>query len=463
MVGRFKNLHEFPEYQSVSNSVTYIFCIYVITWYLQIGNRITSLGNIRIEMIIAIILIPLAISNNLKSTENVENKIKLLIFLFSVLLFVMTIFSYDFQRSWDVFYNRVVKFSFMGFFIYSFSKNPKALKYFILAFMLACFKMGQEGLIGQITGSLVWENQGVMRLHGSTLMYRHPNSFAGMALGTIPFIIYLYPIVNKWIKSLLLIQLIFSLNIILHSGSRTGYVAFLGMIFILIMRSKKKLKIFLILMIITSIGFAYIPEQYKNRFKSIFTSTDTPKYHDDSLTSLHGGDSSKEKRIEIIKDAISIFYMHPFGIGVSAFPSIRKDVFGREQDTHNLYLEIATNLGIQGLIIFIALIYSLFKTLLIIRKKLNSDLIKLKISIHKFEDEKLKYEVNFHIKDIQFLIAITDSVILFIFIRLFLGIFGMDLYEIYWWFSIGIALSISTMLPTTNKRSKYFNENYFKK
>jgi putative inorganic carbon (HCO3(-)) transporter len=37
---------------------------------------------------------------------------------------------------------------------------------------------------------------------------------------------------------------------------------------------------------------------------------------------------------------------------------------------------------------------------------------------------------------------VSKAVYFFIAVRLFLGLFGMDLYEIYWWFSSGLAISL---------------------
>jgi len=34
----------------------------------------------------------------------------------------------------------------------------------------------------------------------------------------------------------------------------------------------------------------------------------------------------------------------------------------------------------------------------------------------------------------------------FIMIRLVLGLFGMDLYEIYWWFAFSLTISLSNIL-----------------
>ena len=48
---------------------------------------------------------------------------------------------------------------------------------------------------------MVWFNQGIPRLHGPVGQLGHPNSFSGFAVGTLPFILYLYPLLKKhWQK-----------------------------------------------------------------------------------------------------------------------------------------------------------------------------------------------------------------------------------------------------------------------
>jgi len=41
---------------------------------------------------------------------------------------------------------------------------------------------------------------------------------------------------------------------------------------------------------------------------------------------------------------------------------------------------------------------------------------------------------------------LARAVSLFIIIRLGLGLFGMDLYEIYWWFILGLAISLNNII-----------------
>ena len=49
---------------------------------------------------------------------------------------------------------------------------------------------------------------------------------------------------------------------------------------------------------------------------------------------------------------------------------------------------------------------------------------------------------NTEIQDGRFLAACARATIAFIYARLFLGLFGMDTYEIYWWFAAGITMSL---------------------
>lgn len=391
-------------YPKVNNFVLLLFCGYVIIWYLQVGYRIPALGAIRIELLWALMLTAIALLSPDKPNY-MQNPLSGIVMLFFLCMAIQVPFSYVPEHSWNVFFNRVIKFAFMAFFIVSFVRSPKGLILFIGAFMLACFKMGQEGLVGQLTGGLVWQNQGVMRLHGSTPNYMHPNSFTGMALGTIPFVLYLFPIVPKWLKLILAVQFVFACNIILHTGSRTGYVAFFIMLFVWLMKSQKKILIGSIAIIALLIAVQYIDNQYIARFNTMFTGTEIE------------GNSMGARKL-ILSDAIDIFFENPLGVGVGAFPAIRMAKFGRFQDTHNLYLEIATNLGAQGLIVFMLLILKCFHLIGVLKRKFFDDV-----------DSKL-------------LIAVIDALFLFLILRLSLGMFGMDLYEIYWWFVVGIIISL---------------------
>ncbi len=47
-----------------------------------------------------------------------------------------------------------------------------------------------------------------------------------------------------------------------------------------------------------------------------------------------------------------------------------------------------------------------------------------------------------HLNNLIFFRAVSDAIIVFVVVRLLLGLFGMDLYEIYWWFAIGLSCAL---------------------
>lgn len=426
-------------YPRVPSFLVAVFCCYVVVWYLQLGNRIPFLGSIRFEYILAGFLLTVGFF----FTPKIDTDCPLFIYVasFFLVLSVSLVFSYDFDESLEVFIDRILKFSCMAWFIICFVRSPKHMKYFMAAFLLVCFKMGEEGFLGRITGSMIWENQGIMRLHGATDLYSHPNSFSGMALGTLPFVFAYWSIANKYVKLFLFVLAIFSLNIIIYSGSRTGYVGLLFLVVtVLLMKGLKKQVFLLVILLLFSLPL--LPQQYVERFESIFTLQEKEGY-------------STEKRIEIIKDAVKIFGGHPLGVGIRAFPKVRFQYFERSQDTHNLYLEVATNLGVQGCIVFFLLIFKLLTMLRSMDKNLKGLLDQnLKLINEEKTIAYVRKNAQQNVADIRFASATAVAVFNFVLVRLSLGLFGMDLYEIYWWFAIGTAVSLYSINKTLNARTQ---------
>jgi len=432
--------NEVFSYPRISLWVTLFHCLYVITWYLQLGSRKDFLGAIRFEFLLAggmtlIALFYLPITR----PSPLQRRILKTVGFFFLSILLSLLFSYDFEISWQVFVNRVIKFSFMGFFIIVFVRGPRQLKFFLAAFLLATMKIGQEGFYGTLTGSMLWENQGIQRLHGVTGLFAHPNSFTGLALGTLPFLYYLLPMVRWPVKCLFLLHAIFAMTIIIYSGSRTGYVGFLFFLIFLFLKSPYKAKLLGGILALALVLIPFMPTQYMQRFNTIFTGKD-----------IEG--ASIEKRKTIIKDSIKIFAWHPFGVGVAAFPAVRNKYFNRRQDTHNLYLEVATNLGIQGLIAFLMFMYAMMKSLSYLRRSLAGQLVTTKALLRK--DSPSSYRQ--HMNDLNLMQATANSVFMFLLIRLMVGLFGMDLYEIYWWFAMGLTIALLNMNIWAIQRTKYF-------
>lgn len=417
---------------------------YVLLWYLQLAYRIPILGEIRFEYIYGITLFIAGLIFAPKIEFN-SPLIKMVLLLFLAMI-IQVPFSQNVEVSYNVFIDRVIKLAFMSILIIVLVRSPQNLIFFLGAFMLACMKMGQEGMWGRISGSLMWENQGVLRLHGPTPIYHHPNSFAGMALGTLPFALFLFPVSSKIIKAILGVSIILSLNIIIFTGSRTGYVALIVLLIYLSITGKRKVVVISGIVMLATVTIFYLDHQYVERFGTIYTGEDKEG-------------QSIETRKEIINDSIKIFSTYPFGVGISAFPTVRKRFFGRDQDTHNLYLEVATNLGIQGLIVFLFFIYWMIKELMRLKKEFSFQMSAIEELAGNCEIEtNLRQKLYCQRKDLGLLEATTKAVILFLIVRLALGLFGMDLYEIYWWFSLGLTVALSNINKYSTLKTNQLKE-----
>lgn len=394
-----------------SSFPVWLLSFYVFIWFLQIGNRIAILGSVRIEFVTGLILILLSLKEwaNKKSSvfEYHQGFVKSIYFLYFIFS-IYTFFSFNEEHSWTVYIERIVKFSMFTFFIGTLVRTKSEMALVLIGFLLAMAKIIEEGVWGAVGGGMVWQNQGIPRLHGVTKLYRHPNSLSGLAVSALPFFLFLFQFQQKLMKCFFAICIVGLLAIVMYTGSRTGYVATIILMLAILLRvGIFRAKTIAALVTISLIASFVIPQDYKDRFGTMFQSEEK-----------RGG--SANKRIEILEDAWAIAKKYPLGVGVQAFPYVRGVEFGRQQDTHNLYLEILTNIGPFGVLAFAIFIATLFK--------INNRSRQLLLLQNEYFLAELCYIIN-----------------LYIICRLALGFFGMDLYEVYWWFAAGFTIALAKL------------------
>ncbi len=422
-----------------------VFLAFVVFRYVDGGNRMDILATIRFEFLLggtSVVLSMIKISGRPLEIGQSQRLI-----MFIGLLFLMMIiqipFAGDPPEAHRVFNDRVFKFALLTFVIAAMVESPGTLKVFIAAFLFAIFYITLESSQGWATGSLMWQNQGVMRLHGAVPMYGHPNSLGGVAMGTLPFIVFLYGPVKRWFwRMFFLATTVTSMICVIFSGSRTAYMGLLTMVLWWFHQSEKKFRFVMMAVLVGVAAFNYLPREYIDRFESI------------------GGHEaeghSKETRKVILQDAITILGENPLGIGVASFPAVRTARFGRSQDTHNLYLEVATNLGVQGFVVFMGLVWVMMDSFFKSTRSFKRQRRRLKGLMRR---EKVppqhRKALRKHLVDLDFCVGSSQAAAGFILIRLVLGLFGMDLYEIYWWFASGLAIALAGLVVRTSARTRF--------
>lgn len=430
-----------PGYPHRSFIVFLFFLAFVVARYIQLGARRDILATVRFEFLLGVAVIAMVGWELMKRPPDLGRvrPVLLGISLLFVIMFVHVPFAAAPTIAQIIFKDRVIKFAFLTFFMAVMIESPRAMLLFLAAFLFSTFYVTLEAVQGLISGGLVWENQGVMRLHGAVPIYAHPNSLAGVAMGSVPFAAFLFwPSRRWWFRGLLLATVATSMICVLYSGSRTGYVGFIAFGLWWWFQSSRKVVFVGVAAAVLVASLPVIPDEYVERFLSI------------------GGQEkegqSKATRIQILEDALVIFGEHPFGVGVSSFPAVRMQRFGRFQDTHNLYLEVATNLGIQGLAAFLLLVAAMLLTLrrsmMVFRRQRS--VLAAAAGAGRAPPGLLK-RMRGHDRDLQFLIAVAQASAGFVLVRLVLGIFGMDLYEVYWWFGAGLTLALSGLEMRTDR------------
>jgi O-antigen ligase len=428
------------DYPPVALALTAGFGLYILVWFLEFGQRVAVFGAMRLEFLLGAFLSAAAVISISAREESNRSRLTKFICAYFIFLLLHLLVSRYIAISWNAFVDWILKFSCMALFIYAFVRSPRTLRIFMAMLLLVVLKLGSEAFIGKITGSMVWENQGIPRLHGTPgLRFGHPNSLSGLGVSMLPFLYYMLPVVPRRWRPVLLVTILFAGNIILFTGSRTGYLATLALAGFLWLRSTRKGRFFAVLLIIATAGVPAIPPHYESRFMSAFVGQEAEG-------------RSKEARIELVNDAWRLFLENPQGLGIYAFRYTLEDELGKEQyDPHNLYLQMLVEIGVLGSLLFTLLIWAVWRELRSTEMDLADSERQLTTVV--CETPEAKERLKRHIADVRFMRGTASAFLAFIFTRLILGVFGHDLYEIYWWLASGASIAIVNMKPVADART----------
>ncbi len=435
-------------YDQVVWFVFAVFLVFVLARYMQWGARRDFLAAIRIEFLTGgmVVLASVMQMANLGTIQEGSRRVFMAIGALLLMIAVQVPFAANRPLATIVFQDRVIKFAMLALLIAVQVRSPKTMRLFVGTFLLSMFYITQESVQGLISGGLVWQNQGIMRLHGAVPMYAHPNSLGGVSASVVPFCVFLLPAVKRWwMRAFLLGLLATALICVIYSGSRTAYVGVVAFVLGWFLMSKKKVRWIAIGVVVGTAAIMALPDEYKERFMSI------------------GGEEaegqSKEARLQILDDAWQVFINNPGGVGVSSFTTVRRQMFGRIQDTHNLYLEVATNLGIQGLVVFLAFVWIVGQRLLRIRRELIRQRDRLRAMVkRRAGGASASKTLGKELDDLTFLSACAQATAFFLFVRIVVGLFGMDLYEIYWWFAAGMAIALTEIGDVAMRRARLLED-----
>jgi O-antigen ligase len=137
---------------------------------------------------------------------------------------------------------------------------------------------------------------------------------------------------------------------IIFSKSRGGTIGLVGMLVVLLYQMRRTRPGVTVAVIVTCLAtIPLLPPSFTGRMASIFNSEQDTT-------------GSREARKQLLREAVAAFQHRPlFGLGAGQF--VNYDPDGRQgawRETHNSFLQVAAELGLVGLLVFLMILYSGF-------------------------------------------------------------------------------------------------------
>lgn len=186
--------------------------------------------------------------------------------------------------------------------------------------------------------------------------FRESSGLAAHMASTLPLIGALFVTTKSWRWKLVpLIAGVFTVNTIVQCRTRSAFVGLMvgAAVAVLLAPRKRRMRVYSLLLV-GAIGAGFlVDDRFWNRMS---TMTDSKRYDNDTTI---------QSRLELWTVAASMFFDHPLGVGVGQFRQTSHDYESDDFEhaftqphrvTHNSYLLCATELGIQGVLVLMAIL-----------------------------------------------------------------------------------------------------------
>jgi O-antigen ligase len=201
----------------------------------------------------------------------------------------------------------------------------------------------------------------------------NPNDLAQALLLGLPFLMMLFSqsatlaptrIVSFFLIGILGIDL-------LHTGSRGAMVSVAMSLPVVIATSSSKVKIgtALVLVAILASGALAFSPALRSRYLTFFDSTVEEDTSEQTARMSETAVASAMSRREVLLESMRVTLLHPIlGVGPGMFAEFREREAAKQGKhvvfllTHNTYTQVSSECGIPALIIFVAILVSIFRT-----------------------------------------------------------------------------------------------------
>ncbi len=330
------------------NAAFWWLCIYIFFEYVRPQSVYPVIDILPwTQLAIMMACISALVDPSVKWVRNPEN-------VWLIMFFVITLFSSYFAFEPLVSWSKlqiVLNWVIIYFLILTIINTEKRLVIFILLFILVNFKMSQHGFFSFATRGFSFASWGVK---GSPGWFSNSGEF-GIAMTifvplSIAFILSLKTYWGKFKKLVFYFMPFTGLMTIVATSSRGAQLAIIVVGIWFLLKTRLGLKSVIGVILIGFMLYSVLPDKQKERFESM------------------GKDDTSTQRLEYWKFGLDIMQEYPgLGIGYGNWLDycwyIYPNGLGREnkcEQSHNSFIEVGSELGLVGLLVFFIMLMYVF-------------------------------------------------------------------------------------------------------
>jgi O-antigen ligase len=337
----------------VQSTAFWLYLLFVCSWFLHLPARFEALGAVRADLALVCLILGLCLASQESMTDSADGRMRKLLW---GLLAYAALSAPLVEWPGSVLKIGVPQF-FKAFVFFYFTAalvtTPRRLKLLLTVFV-ACqtFRVLEpvylhvtEGYWGSRATMSGWE--AMDRLAGAPDDVVNPNGLASIILTIVPLWHYLTSrsIVGRLAYVSTLPVLLYALVL---TGSRSGMIGLAGILALLWLKSRHKILLTVVAACAIAFAIPRLSEDMRDRYVSIFDSTAKNA-------------ATADERVDGLVDDIEVAKRRPlFGHGLGTSKEANANFGAFDRPSHNLYTEAAQELGLVGLGIFVAFLWSLF-------------------------------------------------------------------------------------------------------
>ncbi len=405
-----------------------IYLLFAVSWFLHLGARLPFLGVIRFDLLLVCVLAYLAFVTKGDTSVSMEDtsankgnasaggtrtdKMLRLLIAYLILTIPLVYWPGSVINTGIANFIKAVVFY---YFTVAFVHTEQDIKRLVFVFVSCQVFRILEPLYLHVTedywGSVAYMSAGAEaldRLSGAPSDVVNPNGLAFIVCTVLPFL-HLMGGLSWKMRVAALVLAPACIYVLILTGSRSGIVG-LAIVFLgILAKSKQRFAWAAACVLVVVIGFPLLSPDIQDRYLSI-------------VGSGKKNEGTAEGRWTGIEDSLIVAFHRPiFGHGLGTSREANANFGGVDQASHNLYTEVAQELGFVGLAIYILLLKSIYSGFVKCKQKYN------------------------HPEVSAFLRRLIDSMQILVFMNCVFSFasYGLSSYE--WYFLGGLSVSMQKM------------------